>query len=275
MLARDATPQLRAAPWTAPRIRSGGGHRGRAGNSARSRVPPPGGLSTASAPSSAATRSASPRTPRSRGWHFGAAHAVVGDLDHHQAVRALHADGRGVARAYLATLASASETTKWAAARGRGEPDGRVDLERDGHRRAGRERRAQARALARSAPPDGSRAPARAARQAPSQLGLRAVEQRPASGSVSGAGAAGRAASRARPAATARRRAGRAPAAAAPRRPPRRSGCATPAAPQAARAAPRRDAPRLRSSPRGTRTAGAPRWRRTRRRRSRSRRRPR
>ena len=53
----------------------------RTGICARSRVPRPGGLSSTSVPSSAATRSASPRRPEpSRG---GAADAVVGHLDRH------------------------------------------------------------------------------------------------------------------------------------------------------------------------------------------------
>ena len=55
------------------------------------RVPPPAGLSTASVPSSAATRSPSPRRPEPR-RRVGAADAVVGDLDDHAPVGAPHRD---------------------------------------------------------------------------------------------------------------------------------------------------------------------------------------
>ena len=73
-------------------------------------MPPPGGLSTSSRPPSASTRSTRPLQPGPE-LEVGAADAVVGDLDA-QAVAGGAGSTRAVlARAYLATLVSASATT--------------------------------------------------------------------------------------------------------------------------------------------------------------------
>ena len=80
------------------------------GISARSRVPPPGGLSSVSRPSSASTRSASPRRPAP--WSVGAADSVIA-RPRRRAGRASTATRTTTRRApaCLCTLASASATT--------------------------------------------------------------------------------------------------------------------------------------------------------------------
>ena len=75
------------------------------------RPPPPEGLSTGAVPSSTATRSVRPRSPSPAG-RVRAADAVVGDVDRHEPVDPPHGDVASDARAYLATFASASATTK-------------------------------------------------------------------------------------------------------------------------------------------------------------------
>ena len=64
---------------------SAGSATGRSGRSARTVVPPPGGLVSVRLPPAAARRSASPRRPEP-GGQVGAASAVIGDRDDKAAV---------------------------------------------------------------------------------------------------------------------------------------------------------------------------------------------
>ena len=218
---------------------------------ARRRVPRPAGLSSESVPSSAARRSSSPRRPEPSG-RVGAADAVVGDLDGEAAVGRASVTVACVARAYFATLASASETTKYAAlstaAGRRSSPAPRPSRARArAHERL--QRRLET-TLGQHHRMDAARELAQLG-EARAQLFLGGVEQRlPAPRPRPRACARSAAAARAPRAATAPRRAGRARAAAGRRRRPRRAGRATPAAPPCA---PRSSASRcetwLRSSP--------------------------
>ena len=82
------------------------------GSTARTSVPSPGGLVTLSEPSQRADPVAQAAQPGA-GAGPRAADAVVAHLDHERAVLARDAHAsRGVARAYFATLVSASETVK-------------------------------------------------------------------------------------------------------------------------------------------------------------------
>ena len=106
--ARAARRRPRAGP---DRARDRGRRRQLSGISARSRVPRPAGLSSESVPSSAATRSARPRRPEPPAalappTPSSATSTVTRPFTRRTATLAW------LARAYLATLASASETTK-------------------------------------------------------------------------------------------------------------------------------------------------------------------
>ena len=83
----------------------------RNGMCARSSVPPPGGLSTSSAPSRA--RDAVAETAQAAaGGGLRTPHAVVGDLDRQLTVEAPMLTVAELASACLTTLVSASETKK-------------------------------------------------------------------------------------------------------------------------------------------------------------------
>ena len=182
-----------------------------------------------------------------------AADAVVADVHGHAPVAAPHRDLADVAWAYLATLASASETTKYAAlSTGARERLGSSASTVTGTGRACHERlqrRLQA-AVGEHGRMDAARELAQlgqarsAAPPARGRAARRARRRRPPGPAPCAAAA------RAPRAATARRRGGRARAGGARRRRPRRSARATPAARRAARAARRRAADtRLRSRP--------------------------